>query len=74
MAGKKNEIPKKTLEEAFTELETIIETLEREPASLEESFQLYKKGMDVLKECHTAIDDVEKKMLILNEEGTTDEF
>lgn len=71
MAGKKKE---KTLEEAFTELEDIIETLEQEPASLEESFQLYKKGMDVLKECHTAIDDVEKKMLILNEEGETDEF
>lgn len=71
MAGKKKE---KTLEDAFTELEAIIETLEQEPASLEESFQLYQKGMDVLKECHTAIDKVEKKMLILNEEGETDEF
>ncbi len=71
MAGKKKE---KTLEEAFTELETIVGKLEQEPTSLEESFQLYKKGMDVLKECHRAIDNVEKKMLILNEEGGTDEF
>ena len=71
MAGRKKD---KTLEEAFTELETIIETLEQEPASLEDSFQLYKKGMDVLKECHAAIDGVEKKMLVLNEEGETDEF
>ena len=71
MAGKKNE---KTLEENFAELEEIIENLEQEPASLEESFQLYKKGMDLLKECHKSMDLVEKKMLVLNEEGETDEL
>ena len=41
---------------------------------MEESFQLYKKGMDLLKQCHKSIDRIEKKMLVLNEEGTTDEF
>lgn len=71
MAGKKKE---KTLEQSFEELESIIEQLEQEPASLEESFQLYKKGMDLLKECHISIDKVEKKMQVLNEDGETDEF
>ncbi|MCI8371794.1 MAG: exodeoxyribonuclease VII small subunit [Lachnospiraceae bacterium] len=64
----------KSLEESFTELEEVITKLEQEPASLEESFQLYKKGMDLLKQCHKSIDRIEKKMLVLNEEGTTDEF
>ncbi len=71
MAAKKQE---KTLEESFEELEGIMEVLEKEPASLEESFQLYKKGMDVLKRCHKELDTVEKKMLILNEDGETHEF
>lgn len=71
MAAKKQE---KTLEESFEELEGIMEALEKEPASLEESFQLYKKGMDVLKRCHKELDTVEKKMLILNEDGETHEF
>lgn len=71
MAAKKQE---KTLEESFSELESIMEELEKEPASLEESFQLYKKGMDVLKRCHKSLETVEKKMLVLNENGETDEF
>lgn len=71
MAAKKQE---KTLEESFAELEDIMEALEKEPASLEESFQLYKKGMDILKLCHKSLDAVEKKMLILNEDGETHEF
>lgn len=70
MAGKKT----KTLEEGFEQLEKIIEELEREPASLEESFKLYKKGMDLLKECHNTIDTVEKKVLVLSENGEANEF
>ena len=62
MAGRKKD---KTLEEAFTELETIIETLEQEPASLEDSFQLYKKGMDMIKDCNKDIDKVEKQLIVL---------
>ena len=72
MAKKKEEAL--SLEEALIKLEETVNKLQQEEVSLEESFQLYKKGMDVLKECHGAIDDVEKKMLILNEEGETDEF
>lgn len=70
MAGKKAA----TLEESFEQLEEVIEALEKEPASLEESFLLYKKGMDLLKQCHETIDTVEKKMLVLSENGETDEF
>lgn len=62
------------LEEAFTALEGTIERLEQEDLSLEEAFQIYQKGMELLKTCNHAIDRVEKKVLVLNEEGEADEF
>lgn len=63
-----------TLEQLFTELENVIQTMEQGEISLEESFGLYHKGMDMLKECNDKIDKVEKKMLILDSEGEAHEF
>lgn len=63
-----------TLEEIFTELEDVIKTMEQGDVSLEESFGLYHKGIDMLKECSGKIDKVEKKMLVLDQEGETHEF
>ena len=62
------------LEEGFLKLEETIEALEKEDISLEESFQEYQKGMELLKKCNDAIDQVEKKVLVLNGNGETDEF
>lgn len=62
------------LEELFGNLETVLEKLEGEDVNLEESFRLYKEGMTLLKRCNTAIDLVEKKVLVLDEDGTTSEF
>lgn len=62
------------LEELFEQLETTIHSMEEEDVSLEDSFRLYHKGMDVLKKCNDRIDEVEKKMLILDEEGGVHEF
>jgi len=64
----------KTLEQSFLELNVIVERLENDDLSLEESFKVYQKGMDLLKECNTKIDTVEKKMLKLNTNGETSEF
>ncbi len=63
-----------SLEELFTELENVIQKMEEENISLEDSFRLYHRGMDALKQCSERIDEVEKKMLILDEEGGTHEF
>lgn len=63
-----------SLEDAFSLLEEITHTLEDEEITLEDSFQAYKKGMDLLKICNDKIDKVEKKVLMLNEEGGLDEF
>ena len=63
-----------SLEELFTELEDVIHKMEGEDVTLEDSFRLYHRGMDALKQCSERIDEVEKKMLILDEEGGTHEF
>lgn len=72
MAKKKDE--KLSLEEALGKLEETIAKLQSEEISLEESFNLYKEGMDYVKLCSETIDQVEKKVLMLNQEGTLNEL
>ena len=60
-----------SLEELFVQLESVIQKMEGEDVSLEDSFQLYHRGMDALKQCSERIDEVEKKMLILPLETRT---
>ena len=64
----------KTLETVFEELDQIIENLDCENVSLEESFQMYHQGMDLLKVCNEKIDAIEKKMIMLDENGEEHEF
>ncbi len=58
---------KRTLEELFTELETITAELEASELPLEEAFAKYRTGMELLKECNAAVDTVEKELQILEE-------
>lgn len=62
------------LEELFENLEEVIGKLEGEDVNLEESFRLYKKGMELLNQCNAVIDTVEKKVLILDDNGNTSQF
>ena len=70
MAKKEN----RTIEEALEVLDQIAERLESNEITLEESFQVYKEGMELLQYCSKKIDTVEKKMLQMNEDGTVSEF
>ncbi|MCI9490018.1 MAG: exodeoxyribonuclease VII small subunit [Dorea sp.] len=63
-----------TLEELFEGLESVIGTMEQPEVSLEESFQLYHRGMELLKSCNDRLDKIEKKMLVLDDEGEMHEF
>ena len=63
-----------TLEQIFDKLEETIGKLEQEDIPLEESFKLYKEGMKLIKSCNDRIDNVEKEVLKLNENGELDEF
>ena len=64
----------KTLETSFGELNDIINKLEREEISLEESFSLYQEGMHLLKYCNDSIDKVEKQLIVLGEKHEFDEL
>ena len=63
-----------TLQDIFAQLDEVIAGTEHEEVSLEETFELYHKGMDMLKLCNERIDKVEKKMLLLDNEGEEHEF
>lgn len=65
---------KENLEQKFQALEEVIEKLEGEDVTLEQSFDLYNKGMTLLMNCTRMIDEVEKKVLVLDENGETHEF
>lgn len=63
-----------TLEEAFRQLDGVVERLESREITLEESFKVYQSGMNLLKTCNDKIDRVEKKMLLMDEDGGFREF
>ena len=62
------------LEESFDKLNQIMEALEKPDISLEDSFTLYQEGMKLLKACNDSIDKVEKELIILSENGETNEL
>ena len=52
----------------------MLEKLADRDVPLEESFAIYAEGVKLLKYCSEKLDRVEKKMMVMNEEGTLDEF
>ena len=63
-----------SLETVLKQLDEVVTQLEGEELSLEDSFGLYHKGMELLKECNEKIDTIEKKMMVLDENGEQHEF
>lgn len=63
-----------SLEERFAELEAIVNRMEEADVTLDESFELYKKGVSEVKEAGKMLDQIEKAMLVLNEDGELEEF
>jgi len=74
MTGKKTEQQELSLEQSLEQLEQVMEELSSPELSLEDSFAKYKQGMDLLLKCNQAIDKVEKELMILEENGLSDEF
>lgn len=62
------------LEALFGRLDEVAGRMEAGDTSLEEAFRLYQEGMKLLKQCSEKIDTVEKKVLVLEENGETHEF
>lgn len=64
----------KSIEETFKDLDVMVEKLESDDISLEDSFKLYEEGMKLLKDLNGRIDRVEKMMLAIDDDGQTGEF
>ena len=60
-----------TIEQAFLELDEIIEQLEKDETPLNDALALYTEGMKQEKKCQDSLDKVEKELIILEEENTT---
>ncbi len=64
---------KRSIAHIFEEMEDTIAQLEAPDVSLEESFVMYQKGMNLLKECNEKIEHIEKQIIILDQNGEADE-
>lgn len=56
------------LEEAFRQLEEIIEQLESDEIQLKESIELYGQGAKLIAQCKEELSGIEKEMIIIGEE------
>jgi len=63
-----------TISEVFDNLDDVVKKLSSEENTLEKSFTLYQEGMQLLKTCNDKIDAVEKKILVMEENGEKHEF
>ena len=63
-----------SLEERFEHIEEIIEKMETGDITLDKSFELYKNGLEEIKAANAMLDDIEKAMLVMNEDGSMEEF
>lgn len=63
-----------TLEDVFEKLDKVVKKLEEDSVSLENSFQLYYEGMELLKTCNNKIETIEKKVMMLDKDGAEHEF
>ena len=59
----------KDFEAAIAELETIVKKLEEGDLALEKSLELYERGVQLSRFCHTRLEAAEKRIEILNERG-----
>ena len=65
---------KVTLEERFSRLEGIIEQMEDAESTLDVSFELYKQGLTEIKAANDMLDNIEKAMMVINQNGELEEF
>ena len=59
-----------TLEEMLEALDECVERMEQGNLTLEESFESFKAGMELVKSCNDSIDKVEKEVVKLMDDGT----
>ena len=60
------------IEDNFEQLEDIISKMQSDRISLEQSFELYNKGLSLVQDCNNQIEKIEKQIKII-EEGNINE-
>lgn len=65
---------KRTIEESLAEVSEIVKKLESEETTLEDAFSLYEQGVQKVAQCNKVLEDIEKKIMVLNEDGTLEEM
>ena len=60
------------IEDNFEQLEDIISKRQSDRITLEQSFELYNKGLSLVQDCNNQIDKIEKQIKII-EEGNINE-
>ena len=63
-----------TIEQSFAEIEEILNKLESNEVTLEDSFLLYQSGMQQIKQCNDLMNAVEQKVQMLNSNGELETF
>ena len=63
-----------SIEEMLTAIEETVGKLSGDGLTLEEAFSLYEDGVKRVKACQKAMEDVEKKMQALTEDGELEDF
>ena len=56
-------------ETALAELETIVKALEEGDLTLERSLQLFERGIELSRFCHSKLENAERRIEVLNERG-----
>jgi exodeoxyribonuclease VII small subunit len=59
----------KDFESALAELDTIVRTMEDGDLSLEKSMELYERGLQLSRFCHSTLEAAERRVELLNERG-----
>ena len=59
----------KDFESALAELETVVKTLEDGNLSLERSLELFERGVELSRFCHTRLEEAERRIEVLTEGG-----
>jgi len=70
MTGDTQQTPTPNFEEALSELEFLVDTLEKGELTLEASLAAFERGIRLTRTCQKALDEAEQKVSILTAKST----
>ena len=62
------------VDQGFEQLDQILGKLENDDIKLSDAVKLYSEGVGEIKKCKDSLDQVEKELIILDEDGESNEL